>query len=147
MSIYTIGFTKKTAEVFFNMIKDNNINILVDIRLNNTSQLAGFSKFPDVKYFLKNLSNCEYIHDVRLSPSERTLKDFKAKRINWEEYVIDFNKTLEEREVKKYIEEKYIKYKDKNICLLCSEVKHTECHRSIVSEIFKEIWDKDIINL
>ncbi|TJX12702.1 DUF488 domain-containing protein [Tissierella creatinini] len=144
--IYTIGFTKKTAERFFNILKENRIELVLDIRLNNTSQLAGFAKFPDIKYFLNQICGIEYIHDVRFSPSEETLKRYKKKAINWEQYISEFNITMNERNINKDIKENYSL--DKNVCLLCSEVTSENCHRSLVSSRFKDIFgDIDIINL
>ena len=66
-NIFTIGFTKKTAQVFFESLRKNKVNAILDIRLNNTSQLAGFSKFPDIKYFLKELCSIDYISNVSLT--------------------------------------------------------------------------------
>ncbi|MEG0566355.1 MAG: DUF488 family protein, partial [Hungatella sp.] len=66
--IYTIGFTKKSAEKFFDLLIRNNISIVLDIRLNNTSQLAGFSKFPDIKFFLEKIGGIDYLSDIRFAP-------------------------------------------------------------------------------
>lgn len=144
--IYTIGFTKKKAEDFFTLLKENDIEIILDIRLNNTSQLAAFTKFPDIRYFLKEICNIEYIHDVRFSPSNETLKRYKNKEINWEQYILEFNALMEERNINKYILENY--NLDKKICLLCSEVSSKNCHRSLVANRFKEIFKSvGIINL
>ena len=147
MAIYTIGFTKKTAEKFFETIKDAKIDVVIDIRLNNTSQLASFAKFPDIQYFLKQLSNCGYIHDLKFAPGESTLKDYKSKKINWSGYVEQFEQTMQSRKIYEYIQKKYLNYKDKNICLLCSEANHIECHRSLVSEYFKKVFNANVINL
>ena len=94
-NIYTIGFTKKTAEDFFNLLESNSIDIILDIRLNNTSQLSGFSKFPDIKFFLKKINNIEYIHDIKLSPKESTLKKYKKNNIDWNGYVSECKETME----------------------------------------------------
>ncbi len=147
MAIYTIGFTKRTAENFFEAIQNANIDLVIDIRLNNTSQLASFAKFPDVQYFLKKLSNCEYVHDLKFAPSEATLKAFKSKKIEWNDYVKQFDETMKTRNIEEYIRSKYLNYKDKNICLLCSETKYKECHRSLMSEHFKSVFNLEIINL
>lgn len=79
-NIYTIGFTKKSAEKFFGLLQKNGINILLDVRLNNTSQLAGFSKYPDIKYFLNQICNIQYISDTKFAPEEWILKDYKSKK-------------------------------------------------------------------
>ena len=96
-NIYTIGFTKKDAKTFFELIKTNNITLVVDVRLNNTSQLAGFSKYPDIKYFLAKCAKCYYLSDKHFSPSETTLDDYIKKKINWDEYVKQFNETMDKR--------------------------------------------------
>lgn len=75
--IYTIGFTQKDANYFFETLKPNDIGLVLDIRLNNSSQLSGFSKYPDIKYFLKKLCTIDYIHDTKFSPTESTLKRYK----------------------------------------------------------------------
>lgn len=144
--IYTIGFTKKTAESFFKILKENKIELVLDIRLNNTSQLAAFAKFPDIGYFLKQIGNIEYIHDIKFSPMEETLKRYKKKEINWDGYVTEFNYTMQERKITKYINENY--RLDKNICLLCSEPTANNCHRTLVADKFIEVFGElKIINL
>ncbi len=145
--IYTIGFTKKTAEVFFELLKNNEINAILDIRLNNTSQLAGFSKYPDIKYFLKELCAIDYFSDVKFAPTEQVLKDYKAKRITWDDYVLQFNELMESRNIKEYIQSKYGNCEYDNICLLCSEEKPVNCHRSLVANCFREILGCKVINL
>lgn len=142
-----MGFTKKTAEQFFTTIKENKIAVVIDVRLNNTSQLASFAKFPDIKYFLKNLSNCGYAHDLNFAPKETTLKEYKSKKIDWNGYVMQFEKTMNSRNIDAYILRKYSKHSGVNMLLLCSEVKHTECHRSLVSERFRNVLDVEVINL
>ena len=99
-NIFTIGFTKKTAEKFFSLIKDNNISLVVDIRLNNTSQLAGFSKYPDIKYFLDAICKVDYIHEPFFAPEESTLSKYKKGKINWSEYTFEFLQTMEKRQIK-----------------------------------------------
>lgn len=143
--IYTIGFTKKTAEEFFELIKKNNITLIIDVRLNNTSQLSGFSKFPDIKYFLKSIAKCEYISDKNFAPLEITLNRYKKNQINWDEYVKEFNETMFDRDVLEYIKSNYSSIIIKeNICFLCSEEKPYKCHRRLVSEKFKQVFDVDI---
>ncbi len=146
--IYTIGFTQKTAKKFFSLLKNNQIDIVVDIRLNNTSQLAGFSKYPDIEYFLNDLLNIKYIHDPEFSPTEVILKSFKEKKISWNEYVKRFSELMEQRNIEKYIQEKYSNCNDVKYCLLCSENDHNQCHRSLVSDYFYKKYNHlKIINL
>lgn len=141
-NIYTIGFTKKDAKTFFELLKKNGINLIIDVRLNNVSQLAGFSKYPDIEYFLNNICNCKYKSDKLFSPEESTLKKYKNNDIAWEEYVEQFNKTMEKRNIKEYIIKQYSNLiKDNNICFLCSENTPEFCHRRLVAEIFLEIFE------
>ncbi len=133
--IYTIGFTQKTAQAFFQLLKEHNIDIVLDIRLNNTSQLAAFTKYPDIQYFLKEICNIEYIHDTKFSPTNSTLKKYKNGEIDWIQYVEEFIQTMNDRKIKEYIQ---LNYKtNKKICLLCSESTANQCHRSLIANEFK----------
>jgi len=146
--LYTIGFTQKTAKKFFSLLKDNEIDAVVDIRLNNTSQLAGFSKYPDIGYFLNDLLNIKYIHDPEFSPTANILKGFKEKKISWNEYTKRFNELMAQRNIEQYIQEKYNDCKITKYCLLCSENEPEQCHRSLVSDYFCEIYKQlEVINL
>lgn len=80
--IYTIGFTKKHAEIFFGLLQKNKIEVLIDVRLNNTSQLAGFSKYPDIQFFLKEICDIQYISDTAFAPEDWILKDYKSKKLH-----------------------------------------------------------------
>ena len=146
-NIYTIGFTKKSAETFFELLINNRIEVLLDVRLNNTSQLAGFSKYPDIEYFLKNICNIKYISDTTFAPEEWILKDYKNKKMSWEEYVENFGELMEKRNIQEHILENYKELANKRICLLCSEEKSDFCHRSLVAEYFKSVFGLQIINL
>ena len=92
--IFTIGFTKKTAQYFFELLIKNNVSTVLDIRRNNTSQLSGFSKYPDIEFFLKELCSINYMSDIKFAPTEQILKDYKSKKITWDEYIIQFNKLM-----------------------------------------------------
>ena len=110
--IFTIGFTQKTAEKFFNLLTENKIDLLIDIRLNNTSQLAGFAKFPDIQFLLKKIGEINYIHDTLLAPTDELLKNYKNKKVSWGEYEIVFEKIMSERNIFQYIQEQYAEYSD-----------------------------------
>ncbi len=146
-NLYTIGFTKKSAEVFFEKLRINNVNILIDVRLNNTSQLAGFSKFPDIEYFLNKICGIQYIHDDTFAPSEELLKNYKNNNMTWEEYEVNFNDIMTSRNIENYLNEKYNALSKKNICLLCSEDSADKCHRRLVSCIFSDIFGLKVIHL
>lgn len=146
MKVFTIGFTQKTARKFFNLLRDNNVKMVVDIRLNNTSQLASFAKGEDLKFFLTEFCNIGYIHDTTFAPTEILLKEYKNKNVSWLEYEKEFDRIMEGRSIKNYIAKNYA---DKDsICLLCSEALPNQCHRRLVAEIFKEtLGDVQIIHL
>ena len=147
MKVYTIGFTQKHAEDFYEKIKRAQIDTLIDVRLNNTSQLASFSKYPDIVYFLDKLCNVKYCHDIKLSPTEILLKNYKKGDVTWQEYEVIFKKTMSERKITEYIAKKYSYYSDKNICLLCSEPTAVKCHRRLVAEYFNQVFNSETIHI
>ncbi|RKM14655.1 DUF488 domain-containing protein, partial [Moraxella catarrhalis] len=131
---YSIGFTQKSAEKFFKLISENNIQTLIDVRLNNTSQLSGFAKRDDLKYFLKELCNCEYIHIPDLAPTKEILKPYQDKKITWQSYEEKFLDLMAKRNIEKYLKESFF-YQG---CLLCSEHLPHQCHRRLVLEYLKQ---------
>lgn len=136
MQIYTLGFTKKSAREFFELIKENNIQLLIDIRLNNQSQLAGFTKGRDLGYFLKELCGCDYVHEPIFAPTKQLLDDYKKGKTSWDEYEMVFDKIMLSRDISNYFLEKYAKMD--SVCLLCSELEPKCCHRRLVAEKLKE---------
>ena len=147
MKVYTIGFTQKHARDFYESLKKENVNVLVDVRLNNTSQLASFSKYPDIEYFLEEICEIKYIHDKYLAPTDSLLKRYKNKEVSWDEYETVFANTMSSRNIGEYIKEKYGKYLDSNICLLCSEPTADKCHRRLVAAYFNKIFGAEIIHI
>jgi len=137
VEIYTIGFTKKSAEEFFESLKASGIKLLIDIRLNNVSQLAGFAKRDDLKYFLKIICRAKYIHEPLLAPTDEILEAYRSKKITWEEYEKQFLNLLEERAVEKKIKKSMF---NKRAVLLCSEHEPEHCHRRLVAEYFSRKW-------
>lgn len=142
-SIYTIGFTNKSANKFFDLIKASKASILIDTRLNNISQLAGFTKKEDLKYFLKELCNVDYVHLPDLAPTKEILKPYKEKTITWQQYEEKFLDLMSKRNIEKHIKPEVIQ----NNCLLCSEHQPHLCHRRLVAEYFKLNWQKDQIDI
>jgi uncharacterized protein (DUF488 family) len=137
MEIYTIGFAKKSAEAFFGALRKAGIKRLIDIRLNNTSQLAGFTKRDDLRFFLKELCDAEYIHEPLLAPTPDILNSYKKKKISWQEYEQRFLELMAQRKIEEKI--------DKNLfssptVLLCSESKADHCHRRLVLEYLQTKW-------
>ena len=137
MKLYTIGFTKKSAQQFFEILDRNKIQKVIDIRLNNSSQLAGFSKGTDLEFFLKKLCNIKYVHDIELAPTKEILSDYKKKKISWEEYEVNFISLLNKRNSNNNIVNKFYDEID-GVCLLCSEQLADNCHRRLVAEYLKE---------
>ena len=133
MNIYTIGFTQKPAKLFFEIIKKNNINIIVDIRLNNRSQLAGFTKSDDFAYFLDEICECNYIHCPEYAPTKDILDEYKKKIITWSKYEEQYNLLMERRNVIDDFNNRFSGIG--NLCLLCSEATPENCHRRLFAEI------------
>lgn len=137
MEIYTIGFTKKSAEEFFEKLRRNSIEQLVDVRLNNTSQLAGFAKRRDLTYFLKELVGVAYHHERLLAPSKELLKGYRSKRIEWDQYEAEFMKLMSERRVENEISSDLFSTRT---ILLCSEPTANNCHRRLVIDYLRRCW-------
>lgn len=133
MLLYTIGFTKKSAQEFFETLKLNRIRQVIDVRLNNSSQLAGFTKGNDLKYFLKQLIDVDYTHRPDLAPSKSILDGYKNKVISWEDYENLFEELMLERgSIESIISD--LKNNFDSICFLCSEPDADNCHRRLVAE-------------
>ncbi len=130
MKLFTIGFTQKSAEDFFNLLKNNKVKILIDVRLNNVSQLAGFTKKRDLEYFLKEICQIKYVHYDFLAPTKEILNDFKKKKITWKQYEERFLALLNDREAISKIENNQLDY----ACLLCSESSAEMCHRTLLGK-------------
>ena len=146
MKIYTIGFTQKSAEKFFGLLKENNIKTLLDVRLNNASQLAGFAKGRDLGYFLKEILGATYIHDLEFAPTKDILNNYKKKIITWDDYEKQYNMLLDKRIIKQHI---IINYDNKfdSVCLLCSEVDASKCHRRLAAEYIKKTINDENIEI
>lgn len=136
MKIFTIGFTKKSAEEFFTRLKDADVRRVVDIRLNNTSQLAGFAKARDLKYFLKAILGIDYVHVAELTPTQALMDAYVKEKGPWEDYERGFTQLLDERRVAQTLSKKQLD----GACLLCSEVTPEHCHRRLVAEHLQAKW-------
>ena len=144
MNLYTIGFTKKSAEKFFNVLIDAGVKRVIDIRLNNTSQLAGFAKKDDLLYFLTKIGDIDYTHRPELAPTQEIMEGFKKKTGSWEIYEQKFLALLAQRGVEGAIPKKMLD----DACLLCSEEKPQKCHRRLVAEYFRGKWPEiEIVHL
>jgi len=145
MKIFTIGFTKKTANQFFELLKNNGIGCLVDIRLHPDGQLSGFSKKEDLIYFLKELIACDYRHMPNLAPTDDILKDYR-KNNDWATYEQLFETLMDQRGIPEVLDQTL--FEDKVCCLLCSEDTPHKCHRRLVAERMARTWaNAQIIHL
>jgi len=143
LKLFTIGFTKSSAENFFSRIRNSGAKKLLDVRLNNISQLAGFAKRDDLQYFLREICHIPYQHEPRLAPTQQMLDEYKKKRGAWEDYEKRFLGSMAERHI-----EEIDKAAVEDACLLCSEDKPHHCHRRLVAEYLREKWgDIEIVHL
>lgn len=145
MEVYTTGFTKKTAAQFFGTLKQAGIKRLVDIRLNNSSQLAAFAKKDDLPFFLQEICGIEYLHEPLLAPTQDILDAYKKQKGSWADYERHFVALLRERKIEEKISPKLFEIPT---VLLCSERTAEHCHRRLVAEYLAEKWGNlEIIHL
>lgn len=145
MEIFTIGFTRSTAERFFGRIKQAQIERLVDVRLNNRSQLAGFAKRDDLEYFLNELCNAEYVHQPILAPTQEILDAYKKNDGDWAEYEVQFMELMKQRKVESELDPSEF---EKRSVLLCSEHTAEHCHRRLVLDYLEQHWPKfEVVHL
>ena len=137
MEIYTIGFTKKSARQFFELLKKNKIEQLIDIRLRNSSQLAGFAKQPDLQFFLQKICGIEYVYETLFTPTDEILDGFKKAKNSWDEYEKTFLALMKDRKIEKHLDKKLF---SKRSVLLCSEPTADKCHRGLVVEYLQSKW-------
>ena len=136
MKVFTIGFTKKNAEQFFKRLKQPGLKMVVDIRLNNVSQLAGFTKRDDLRFFLKELCDVEYVHRPDLAPTKEILDAYKKAKEDWSVYENKFYALMSKRRIDEVLPRELID----GSCLLCSESTPEMCHRRLVVEYLQEKW-------
>jgi uncharacterized protein (DUF488 family) len=137
MEIYSIGFTQTTAEHFFGRLKAAGVRRLLDVRLNNSSQLAGFAKARDLPYFLRELVGAEYEHEPLLAPTQELLTAYKKRGASWADYERDFLALMAERRIETVLRQKDF---EPGTALLCSEATAEQCHRRLVCEYLAEYW-------
>ncbi|MBA3922253.1 MAG: DUF488 domain-containing protein [Nostocaceae cyanobacterium] len=130
VNLFTIGFTQKKAEMFFELLFKAGVKRVIDTRLNNVSQLAGFAKSKDLEYFLRKIGEIEYIHILDFAPTKDILNDYKKKQTNWTTYEYKFTQLITKRQIEKKISPDLLD----NACLLCSEALPHYCHRRLVAE-------------
>jgi len=136
MRIFTVGFAGKSARVFFGTLQKAGVKRVIDVRLYNTSQLAGYAKKADMEYFLESLVQAQYIYMPIMAPTRDILEGFKKGRIDWAEYEARFNELIAER----HIENAITPEQGDNACFLCSEGKPDYCHRRLVAQYLARHW-------
>lgn len=136
MKVSTIGFTKKNARTFFDLLRKSGAKRVVDVRLNNVSQLAGFAKRDDLAFFLKEVCGMDYVHLPDLAPTQGMLDEYKKLKGDWKTYELRFLDLMEKRRIEDRISKEVIA----DGCLLCSEEKPHQCHRRLVAEYLNQRW-------
>lgn len=138
--LYTIGFTKKSAKVFFELLKKNNIKTLVDVRISNSSQLAGFAKGSDLVYFLDQIGGIKYRHITDFAPTKELLSDYRAGKVDWSEY----EKVFADLMTKRRVNQRYKVADFDQCCFLCSEETPEHCHRRLLVEYLQQQLPDDV---
>ena len=136
MKLSTIGFTKKPASRFFDLLRQSSAKRIVDVRINNTSQLAGFAKKDDLAYFLGEICGMDYVHLPSLAPTRELLGAYRKKAIGWETFERRFIKLMRHRRIEVTTPKQVLS----DGCLLCSEDQPHQCHRRLVAEYLKKHW-------
>ncbi|HEY5329403.1 MAG TPA: DUF488 domain-containing protein [Acidobacteriaceae bacterium] len=137
LTIYSIGFTQRTAEDFFNTLRNAGIRRLMDVRLNNTSQLAAFAKRDDLRFFLREICDADYVHEPLLAPKQEMLDVYKKKKGSWAEYEMEFLNLMKERQIESQLSRDMFTVPT---ALLCSEHTADNCHRRLVLEYLAKAW-------
>jgi len=144
-TIYTIGFTKKHAAEFFGALREAGVRRVIDVRLNNSSQLAGFTKRDDLPFFLEEICRADYVHEPLLAPTQEIIDAFKKQKGPWEQFEQDFLALMAERRVEEKVDRELFAIP---AALLCSEATPEHCHRRLVLEYLHAQWGGfDIVHL
>ncbi len=134
ITLYTIGFTKKSAEQFFSLLRANNVKQLIDVRINNSSQLSGFAKGKDLEFFAKEICHIPYKHVTDFAPTKELLDKWHKQEVSWEKYEDIYTSLLKKRDIlKKYGVKQY-----NGACFLCSEETTENCHRRLLTEYMQK---------
>ena len=145
MEICTIGFTQTTAERFFGRLAHAGVERVLDVRLNNTSQLAGFAKAQDLPYLLRELVAATYEHEQLLAPTQDILDAYKKRKGDWATYELEFSALMERRRIHERLSRDSF---EQRTALLCSEARPEHCHRRLVVEFLAERWPNvEIVHL
>ncbi len=139
IELFTIGYTGKPAKRFFELLKNSGAKRIVDVRLKNVSQLSGFAKRDDLKFYAHEICDMDSVHNMELAPTKKLLDDYKKHGGDWRAYEQQFLRLMEERHIESAVSEEIIN----GSCLLCSENKPEHCHRRLVAEYLKVHWNGD----
>jgi uncharacterized protein YeaO (DUF488 family) len=140
VKLFTIGFTKTTAQDFFRRLRDARVKTVLDTRLHRNGQLSGFAKFPDLPYFLRQLARSEYEALPELAPAAQLLKAYRDKQLSWDEYAHAYRELLEQRRPEREIDSAQLDHG----CLLCSEHSAQHCHRRIAAEYLRDMFAETV---
>lgn len=136
MKVFTIGFTKKSAREFFGKLRRSGLQRVIDVRLNNVSQLAGFSKRDDLQFFCEAILSIQYVHLPELAPTQAILDEYRKNHGGWPDYEKSFLSLMANRRVQDTVMREVID----GGCLLCSEPTPENCHRRLVAEYLSREW-------
>lgn len=142
MEIFSAGTSGTTARAFFERLRQADVSLVVDTRLNNVSQLAGFTKYPDLPYFVERLLGVEYVHELALAPEQDMLKAYRNKEISWQQYESRYVELLETRGVQDLIDRDV--WGDRPL-LLCSEHTADFCHRRLAADYLERRWGDSVV--
>ena len=134
----TIGFTRKSAVQFFSKLQLAGVKRIVDVRLNNNSQLAGFSKRDDLAYFLRSIAEIEYVHLLDLAPTKEMFDRYKKVDRDWPVYEVEFLRLMAERKIEATVPAELLD----GSCLLCNENQPHHCHRRLIAEFLRDKWGR-----
>ena len=144
IKLFTIGFTNKSAEQFFDLLQNNQVEGIIDTRINNVSQLSGFAKGNDLRFFARTIGKMDYMHKIDFAPTKDLLADYRAKKMDWATYEIAYLNLLDSRKIAQKVDVETLHQH----CLLCSEHTPEKCHRRLLAEYFKAVrQDVEIVHL
>ena len=144
IKLYTIGFTEKSAQQFFELLEQHGVKKIIDTRISNNSQLSGFAKAQDLAFFARRLANIDYAHELNFAPTKELMSKYRKKKLSWEEYTDAYLSLLEARNIKSMVDIESLH----ECCLLCSEHTPDKCHRRLLAEYLQQINPKiEIIHL
>jgi len=144
MKIFTVGYNRKSAEEFFNLLKQPGLARVVDVRLHNVSQLAGFTKMKDLQFFLREIDDLDYLHMTELAPSEPIFVAYRRRGGDWGTFERAFLSLMRARHIEITLDRSIMD----GACLLCGEPQPEHCHRRLVAEYLRDKWgDVEIVHL